>query len=70
METKIKIERKPAVLKRCGFSNSTLYELISAGEFPRPVRIGARAVGWVSAEVDAWLAARIAERDQEARHDS
>ena len=32
-------------------------------EFPRPVRIGDNSVGFVESEIDAWIAARIAERD-------
>lgn len=27
--------------------------------FPKPIQIGARAVGWLKAEVDAWLTAQI-----------
>jgi hypothetical protein len=36
------------------------------GRFPKPVSISDRSVGWVEAEVDAWLEARIAQRDMEA----
>ena len=60
------LERKPSVLDRTGLSNSTLYDEINAGRFPRPVKIGARSVGWVKSEVDEWIAQRIAKRDQEA----
>lgn len=59
-----KIERKDEVLGRTGLSNSSLYERVQAGTFPKPVKIGARAVGWVSDEVDQWIDQRIAERDQ------
>ena len=31
------------------------------GRFPRPVSLGARAAGWVEAEVDGWIRERIAE---------
>lgn len=58
------IERKPSVLQRTGLSNSSLYEEIKRDRFPKPVRIGARAVGWVSTEVDDWIEQRIAQRDQ------
>jgi prophage regulatory protein len=33
------------------------------GTFPKPVSIGAQAVGWLAHEVDAWIADRIAARD-------
>jgi len=66
MQKQVAIERKPSVLQRTGMSNSTLYEEVAAGRFPRPVKIGARSVGWISTEVDAWIEQRIQQRDQEA----
>jgi prophage regulatory protein len=33
------------------------------GEFPKRVRIGPNTVDWVAEEIDAWLAARAAERE-------
>ena len=27
--------------------------------FPRPIRLGAKSVGWIEHEVDAWIAAQI-----------
>ena len=32
------------------------------GTFPAPVPLGGRVVGWIEAEVHAWLTARIAQR--------
>jgi prophage regulatory protein len=32
-------------------------------EFPKPVKIGHGSVAWVESEVDAWISARMAERD-------
>lgn len=66
MQKQVAIERKPSVLQRTGMSNSTLYEEVAAGRFPKPVKIGARSVGWISTEVDAWIEQRIQQRDQEA----
>ena len=39
-------------------SSATIYRMISSGEFPRPVRIGVRATGWRSDEIEKWLASR------------
>jgi prophage regulatory protein len=36
---------------------------MSAGHFPRPVKIGVAAVAWVEDEVDEWIASRISERE-------
>jgi len=32
---------------------------VAEGRFPKPISLGARAVGWVDAEVEAWLAGQI-----------
>ncbi|WP_246139627.1 helix-turn-helix transcriptional regulator [Parahaliea aestuarii] len=45
-----------------GLKQSRLYELVSEGAFPPPVKLG-RASAWVSTEVQQWIADRIAERD-------
>lgn len=60
------LERLPSVKKRTGKSRTTIYRDIAAGTFPRPLKIGERASAWDSREVDAWIAARIAERDAKA----
>jgi prophage regulatory protein len=54
-----KIIRLQAVKARCGLSRSTLYNRMAAGEFPSSVSLGARSVGWVESEINAWIAARI-----------
>ena len=56
--------RFPTVKARTGLSRSTIYLRISRGTFPAPVSLGGRAVGWIEAEVQAWLTARIAQRRQ------
>jgi prophage regulatory protein len=53
------ILRLPAVKSRTGLSRSTIYLRISDGTFPRPISLGARAVGWLEAEVEAWLSALV-----------
>ena len=50
--------RLPEVLKRTGLGRSALYALMKAGTFPRPLRIGARAVAWLEDEVDEWIRKR------------
>jgi prophage regulatory protein len=37
---------------------------MSREEFPRPVPIGARSVGWVEHEIESWIKGRIAARDR------
>ncbi len=57
---KPEIYRLPAVVSACGISRSTVYEMIGRGEFPRPVKLGARAVSWRRSDIEAWLASRPA----------
>jgi prophage regulatory protein len=53
--------RLPGLKARTGLSRSTIYARIREGDgdFPKPVKLGKRAVGWVASEVDAWLAAQV-----------
>jgi prophage regulatory protein len=53
------ILRLPAVKASVGLSRSTIYLRIAEGTFPKPVSLGGRAVGWLQAEVDAWMKQRI-----------
>lgn len=46
------------VTKITGLSRSTIYAYIAAGNFPKPLRLGVRAVGWSSDAVFQWLAQR------------
>lgn len=55
----VQILRLPQVCKATGLGRSMIYQLESQRRFPCRVRIGARAVGWVEAEVQSWLAGRI-----------
>lgn len=54
--------RLPAVAARTGLSASTIRRGVNAGSFPRPVPLGKRALGWLSAEITAWIAGRAAAR--------
>ena len=39
-------------------STSGIYERMKHGDFPKPLRIGARAVAWKEAEVFDWINSR------------
>jgi prophage regulatory protein len=54
--------RLRAVLEKTGLTRSTAYALIKSCDFPSPVNIGPRAVGWVEDEIDGWIDHRIASR--------
>ena len=52
------ILRRKEVEQRIGLARSSLYSLIAANQFPRPVQLSVRAVGWREADVNAWLESR------------
>lgn len=69
------ILRLPAVKTRTGLSRSTIYLRVAEGKFPKPVSLGARAVGWVDAEVEAWLTrqieqSRMSQRERSRKQES
>ncbi|MEQ8899540.1 MAG: AlpA family transcriptional regulator [Roseovarius sp.] len=62
------ILRRNAVEQLTGLSRSTLYAMMDRGEFPRPVKLSTRAVGWLSSEIDEWLQGRLEQKTVDARH--
>lgn len=62
-----KILRLPAVQSRTGLSRSSIYLRIAEGTFPQQVSLGARAVGWIEAEIDDWLDRQIEASRKAAR---
>lgn len=53
------ILRLPAVKARTGLSRATIYRKIQCAEFPRPHQLSQRAVGWLEADIEAWIAGCI-----------
>lgn len=54
----LRILRVKDVTRRTGLSRTTLWRLERVGEFPARRRLSSNAVGWIAAEVDAWIRAR------------
>ncbi len=59
----MRILRKPEVEEKTGLSGQTIWRKERAGQFPRRITLGPNSVGWLEAEIDEWIAARVAERD-------
>lgn len=55
--------RMPDIRARTGLSRATIYRHVRAGTFPKPFKIGARAVAWDAGEVNKWLADCLSERE-------
>lgn len=48
--------------KGINFSDTHIWRLIRAGDFPRPVKIGKRN-HWVETEIDRYIADKLAQRE-------
>jgi prophage regulatory protein len=57
-ETVDRILRRREVTQITGLSRSGLYDLIAKNQFPRPVKLGLRAVGWRRSEIVSWIDSR------------
>lgn len=53
--------REPIVLERIGLSSTSRWRLERAGKFPRGIKISPGARAWLESDVDAWIAARVAD---------
>lgn len=50
------------VSRLCGIKRSEIYKLVSAGRFPRQVKISYKVARWQRREVAGWIADRLRER--------
>ena len=57
-----RILRRDEVEAKTGLKRAHLYNLMRAGKFPKAIRLGIRAVGWDSLEVEQWIAERRKQR--------
>lgn len=59
-----KMYRLPDVMNMTGLSRSSIYLRISTNEFPKPVKIGRRAIGWPEESIIAWQAKMMEAHDE------
>jgi prophage regulatory protein len=57
-----RVLRLSEVKLRVGLSRSSIYQRVQIKEFPAPIPLGDRAVGWVESEIEEWVNSRIAKR--------
>lgn len=50
--------RRKEIETLTGLSRSTIYDLMTKGLFPRPVKLTGKAVGWPESCIADWLASR------------
>jgi prophage regulatory protein len=53
------ILRLKHVKPRVALSRSAIYSRMAAGDFPPPLHLGPRAIGWLQSDIDAWIESRI-----------
>jgi prophage regulatory protein len=58
--------RDADVTRVTGIPRSSRYRMIESGQFPKPIKLAARSVGWSAAEIEKWQRDRIAERDSKS----
>ena len=60
--TERRIRRREEVEAKSGFKRAHIYNLMKKRQFPQALRLGVRAVGWDSIEIDQWIAERVNNR--------
>jgi prophage regulatory protein len=60
----MQVLRLNEVIAKTGRSRASIYADIERGSFPAPIKLGPRAIGFLSDEIDGWISERVAERDQ------
>jgi prophage regulatory protein len=53
-----KIHRLPSALDITGLCRTSLYNALASEDFPQPVMLGKRAVGWRESDLMAWVQSR------------
>ncbi len=62
-EISIKVIRMPQVEDKVGLKRATIWRLIAAGHLPKPIKISARASGWIESEIDEFIQRRAESRN-------
>ncbi|MGF6282740.1 AlpA family phage regulatory protein [Pseudomonas silensiensis] len=61
LNTERHIMRRDEVERKTGFKRAHIYNLMKEKKFPQAKRIGLRAVGWDSLEIERWISERLAQ---------
>ena len=55
----LRILKLKEVCSIVGLKPSTIYKLISNGDFPRQIKLTAKSVGWANKEINTWVSSKI-----------
>lgn len=56
--------RRPEVESTTGLPRSTIYRMMAANTFPKPINLGGRLVGWKESDIQKWIDDRIKATEQ------
>ena len=57
--TRSRLIRLPEVLDRVPLSRTSIYARVNDGTFPKPIKLGPRAVAWLESAVEDWISNRV-----------
>lgn len=60
-QTEPRLIRRKEVQTKTGLGASSTYAMMKSGEFPQCLNLSKRRVAWIEADVNQWIANRIAE---------
>jgi prophage regulatory protein len=69
MSKPIKVLRIKDLIRKIGMARSTIYDRFNPksprydSTFPKPIKLGLSAVGWLEHEIDAWVENLINQRE-------
>jgi len=55
----LRILKLKEVCSIVGLKPSTIYKLMSNGDFPRQIKLTAKSVGWSNKEINTWVSSKI-----------
>ena len=65
-----KIVKINAVKQQTHLSVASIYRLAKQGDFPKQMKLGVRASGWLQSEIDDWIQSRLNDRDSNIEGDN
>ncbi|AKV95749.1 hypothetical protein ACP86_05990 [Marinobacter sp. CP1] len=58
-----RVLRRKEVSSMVGLGTTKIYELISEGRFPKPIKLSVRSVGWLESEIQGWIKEQAEKRE-------
>ena len=61
----VNVLRLNKIKEKTGLSRSNIYRKVANGEFPKPISLGGKAIGWIENEINEWINGKISEREDQ-----